>query len=112
MRTMKSTKDKIDIMQAFLDGETIKLINHDDNNNISLHTKDTVKDLMWDWMGYDYEIVYKPAAGTIMKWVNVMEDGGIRNGNFHSSSGIACLNSHTDDVRISVKVLVKYEEVM
>lgn len=109
---MKSTTDKLKVMQGFLDGETIKLTDHQNCDKKSLHNTNNVKDLMWDWIGYDYEIVPRPMKGNIHKWVNITESGNVRQSKFFASEGEARMNIHTCDVRVGVKVLVEYKEVV
>ena len=62
---MKTTKEMIEVMQAFEDGEQIEVLQTDECN---WRCSDGPS---WDWWECDYRIKHKPRE----VWIDVCEDG-------------------------------------
>ena len=66
---MKTTAEKIEVMQAWLDGKTIESydedIEHKDTYNIKSHYCSEPK---WNWLKYDYNVIKEIKQGWFLHW--------------------------------------------
>lgn len=53
---MKTTKEKIEVMQAFEDGKKIEYYRYDSYDNAWFPTENPT----WDWLNYDYRVKEEP----------------------------------------------------
>ena len=68
---MKTTKEQIEVMQAYVDGKTIKQTGLRSNEYVGVFDRDNSPiTLYFIWEDYDYDIVEKP----IVKYVIVTRD--------------------------------------
>lgn len=94
---MKTTKEKMKVMQAFLDGELIQR-QHVDYTESLWHTLGT--EPVWDWLSYDFRV--KPEPRVI--WVNEYDSYEVA----HCSKGSAETGVRKDVTRVAVQ----YREVI
>jgi len=92
---MKSLKEKIEVMQAYLDGEKIEH-RMDDTGE----WKDVYNAPYFQWGEWDYRIKPKPME----IWVNIYADGDIF-GHRNKDSAKSALISDSGNVRLAVKFI-------
>lgn len=65
---MKTTKEKIEVMQAYADGKHIQFYNKTRRDDWI-----TTSDPVWDWVNYDYRIEPEPKKPTYRPYESVAE---------------------------------------
>lgn len=95
---MKTTKEKMEVMQAFMDGKLIQRTHRDEDRGrwSTLGTEP-----VWDWLMYDFRV--KPELRTI--WVN---EYASEQDVVHDNKEIAI----EDAAGYAVRVAVEYREVI
>lgn len=68
---MKTTREKIKMMVAFLDGETIRCTNKRNHQEGFNNIKSSGDNMWWDWSTYDYEIYKEPTYKTGQRFKKV-----------------------------------------
>jgi len=98
-----STLNKINIMQAYVDGETVLVEEKDSDwkqlRSINIFGK--ACEMAWDWVKYDYSIVPRKEPFECLKYTN------IRNGNaynLYQTEKEAIFHSNPHYERSGVKV--------
>ena len=67
---MKTTKEQIEVMQAYVDGKTIKQTVRRNGTVLKITYQEESSPRAFNWADYDYDIVEKP----IVKYVIVTRD--------------------------------------
>lgn len=102
------TYEKIEIMQAFLDGHVIEFSNREGETGNFEHT--TELNPVWDWWTNNYWIQAPKVDFHTVGYVNIYK-GMVRNNNIYKSRGFAAINRHSDDDRIGVRVNITFKEI-
>jgi len=66
---MKTTAEKIAVMQAFVDGKQIEWWGGYGNTDYALWNRDAGPEPSWDWARFDYRV----NQGPLVKWAVVTE---------------------------------------
>lgn len=106
---MKTTEEKIKIMQAFVNGYPILMVNSGIEHIIQ---KDQNIDIIWNWADNDYQFPPTRVNYKCIAYVNTYDDGLVRHERCYNTARSALLNSHSADDRVGVEVTVYFEEVI
>ena len=97
------TQEKIDIMQAYMEGVTIAWESGENFGKHNVRNEKSDCSPCWDWSNTIYTIHHDPIK--IRKWVNLMKEDGIIGG-YYDSKAEAIANSGSWNSVVAVPVVI------